>query len=591
MSLTDNHDDKQVLLLLNNAIQQSQAGETQSAQATYNKLQHCNSENAQVLACLGMLALTLGHATDAIHIFQRILNLHPEQTIHHYSLAIAYYNAGKTEQAEQSLQKLIQLTPDDPAPYARLGLIKYNAGYDKQAVEYLSKAVTLNPNDVTPYFELVIALRNLNQHEQALQLAKRAVQLKPDAANLANLGRTWFELGELAEAEKCFHQAIEANPLYGISYYDLSNLRKYTEADTGFINRTEAALLHNLPALEQSHIHFALGKMHDDLGNWDTAFHHYKLGNTLTKPACEPQEAYRYFKHARKIYSSKRLQALQGHGSDSETPVFVVGMPRSGTTLIEQIIASHPQAAGAGELPTIADIDRQLHPKANLEGQHGDTPLDAGDLLQQADIYMQRLREASTSALRIVDKMPANFLRLGLIHLLFPKARIIHIERDPLDTCLSCYFQAFRHVGMSYDLEWIARYYNFYRKVMDYWQQVLPTSTIRTVSYDDLVRYPADNIPAVIDAAGLPWREDCLAFHNNTRTISTTSIWQARQPIYTSSSKRWHSYAKYLGPLATSIRQHLDEDAVSYLKDAGIKLRKPWKTGLLSRIKPPPISP
>ncbi|MDH5649193.1 MAG: sulfotransferase, partial [Gammaproteobacteria bacterium] len=274
----------------------------------------------------------------------------------------------------------------------------------------------------------------------------------------------------------------------------------------------------------------------------------------------------------RKYYDKELFEKARDLGSESETPIFVVGMPRSGTTLIEQIICSHPQGAAAGELKEIAHIAAQVFPSDSLSdyGKELHNFLNKDTIRQYTDSYLQVLQNNRQHANRIVDKMPDNFFRLGLIKLLFPKAHIIHAIRNPLDTCLSCYFRPFTFVYWTYDLKWIGARYRFYRETMEYWKKILPANTIIDVDYDKLIENPAIQTRRIIESIGLPWDEHCLEFYKEQRAITTESVWQVRQPIYTSSSKRWMNYAPYLDALASELSNYLQPEDIEILKNHGI---------------------
>lgn len=565
-------DAQQVPLLCQKVAEYVRSNDIERAERIYHQLKGVEVEEVASIVSVGGLAMHFGDTEKAIELFEKVVSSGQGSADHFFLLGHAYNNAARVEDACDMFSRSIEINPDNPAPYVSLGQLEYHSGNNESAARHLKQAVELAPDQVIAYFDLVIALRNIGEHQQALDYAKKMVELNPDAANLASLGRTYFEMGDLGLAEQYFRKAISVQPEYGISYYEMAHLKKYTDEDAAFIQSAETILQQQLPAHESSHIHFALGKVYNDCGEWDKAITHFHQGNEQVKSESEPQSKYIYFELAKQIYNEQLFVELSGTGHRSEVPVFVVGMPRSGTTLVEQIIASHPDAFGAGELRTISDIDASLLPSANLIGTAGDVSPTAAALLEQAEMHLAKLAKVSDSASRVVDKMPENFLRLGLIHLLFPAAKIIHVVRNPLDTCLSIYFQSFRNVAMSHHLEWIANYYAFYREVMTYWRSVLPEGTIVDVSYEELVAEPEHQIRQLIEVCGLPWDDACLESHNSDRAVTTTSLWQVRQPIYTSSSRRWRHYAKYLQDAGRKLNQYLDDEDRKEFASQGIKL-------------------
>ena len=254
-------------------------------------------------------------------------------------------------------------------------------------------------------------------------------------------------------------------------------------------------------------------------------------------------------------FSGAFFERAAGLGSGSDRPVFIVGMPRSGTTLVEQIISSHPRAAGAGELPDIPWLIQRLPAELGSgAGYPGCVEaLDRESVQRLAGSYLDRLGLVSATTDRVTDKLPMNYMHLGLIAVLFPNAVIVHCKRDPMDTCLSCYFQNFsRDLGFCFDLEDLGFYYRHYETLMAFWAEVLPLC-IHDVAYEDLVKNPEDVSRGLIEACGLEWDPRCLSPHKNRRPVKTASSWQVRQPLYKTSVARWKRYEKHLGPLKSSL--------------------------------------
>jgi len=396
------------------------------------------------------------------------------------------------------------------------------------------------------------------------------------------LGIAYSEFGGLGKAISHYEKAIKKDKTIGAAYAQLAKIKKYTEADRGFVDNTERVLSESLTPKARSDVHFALGKIYDDLKQWDRAFEHYRKGNLLGKS--QFAEAHmgnasrglhsvgHYLKLSKKVFTRKLL-ASGLSGSDSAVPVFVVGMPRSGSTLIEQIISSHPKAAAAGEMKDFGNLMMSIcqpDSVANFRAAWGES-LNQDKLQSLAGQYLESLTYGHKGTQRIVDKMPDNYNFLGPIALLFPNARIIHSIRNPVDTCLSCYFQRFNEVGWSYDLKQIAERYCVYREAIKYWKRVLPEEHIYEVHYEDLIADPELQSRKLIEACRLEWDPACLNYYDQNHSIATASLWQARQPIYKSSVRRWAHYAPYIGDLLNGIADYLDEDDHRIMKENGIK--------------------
>jgi hypothetical protein len=306
-----------------------------------------------------------------------------------------------------------------------------------------------------------------------------------------------------------------------------------------------------LPLAEETHLRYALGKYFDDLGEWDEAFASYQAANELTKRYAAPYDRERLAALVDRIMSvcdAAFVRDPPAGACDSERPVFIIGMPRSGTSLTEQILASHPQVFGAGE---VRFWDEGFGALTSSSGGGG-TAAALGSLARD---YLERVGAQAGSASRVTDKMPANFLYAGLIHAALPRGRIIHMQRHPLDTCLSIYFQNFFNVSpYANDLENIAHYYGQYLRVMAHWRRTLPAGVLLEVPYEALVADPAAWTRRMLEFAGLPWDRRCLDFHDTDRVVITASKWQVRQRITGRSVGRWRNYAEHLAPL-----RHLEE--------------------------------
>jgi len=302
-------------------------------------------------------------------------------------------------------------------------------------------------------------------------------------------------------------------------------------------------------------LNFALAKAFNDCGHWDRAFDHYHRGNRLADVAFDPAASLAYVKAMIDTFTPEMLAARSSFGRESSRPVFIVGMPRSGTTLVEQIVASHPQVTGAGELDDLRVLGFEV---PSLSKSPQPYPRCMADIDRQlatglADRYLARLHAIDPNARRVTDKMPQNFLYLGLIGMLLPEARVIHCRRHPLDVCLSCYFVNFtQRLSFAYDLNSLGVYYRHYEMLMDHWRRVRPAAMLE-VDYEGLVADQEGVSRRLIEFCGLDWHPACLSFHKNRRPVETASSWQVRRPIYSGSVQRWKHYEKYLDPLKEAL--------------------------------------
>jgi len=299
-------------------------------------------------------------------------------------------------------------------------------------------------------------------------------------------------------------------------------------------------------------LHFALGKCYDDIKDYGQAFPHYLAGCRIkrAKLGYDPAAAARQFVELQEIFSKDFIGRLRGSGDPSAMPIFVLGMPRSGTTLTEQILASHPDVFGAGELPDLLRIaHRKTHP-ATTSFPDNLRYLDSATLNAWGAEYVAAVQQRAPTEKHITDKMPANFFAVPLIHLMLPNAKIIHVNRNPVDTCLSCFTRLFhRKQEHTYDLAELGRYYADYARLMDHWRKVLPADAFLDIRYEDIVADQEKEARRLLDWCGLEWNPACLDFHQTKRQIRTASVTQVRQPIYSTSVERWRKYEKFLGPL------------------------------------------
>ncbi len=369
---------------------------------------------------------------------------------------------------------------------------------------------------------------------------------------LHGMGEIALTEGRWQDAEKLFARILEMEPDNASALAAQAGVRKMTLADAPWLEAAEKLAAKEIGPPQEAALRYAIGKYLDDVADFDRAFPSFRRANEILKSAAEPYDRKARVREVQEIIQAHSREALaravEG-ASDSMRPVFVVGMPRSGTSLVEQIIASHPQARGAGEL--------EFWPELMHERENQVLP-DEQAREELADAYLRALEErvgstpndTLTSVLRIVDKAPVNADYLGIIHSVFPKARIIYMRRDPIDTCLSCYFQGFP-VSLSYtlDLADLAHYYKEHRRIIAHWLKVLPPETILEVPYEALVANPEGWARKIVGFIGLEWSPQCLKFDQTRRVVATASYRQVREKIYNTSVARWRNYEKYIGPL------------------------------------------
>ncbi len=505
---------------------------------------------------LGAAYQTSGDFEAAEESYRKALRADPGSTAAHTNLAALLLAADRPLDAEQYARRAVEL---DGASYALITLadiLNRLARYDESIV-IARKASQLYPQTPEAFNALGVALLRMGRGQAAIEALSTALELKPDFVEaLHNLGSAYKVHGDFEAAERTFRKTLKLDAAYAPTLRQLTLCRRYKTTDTP----EHEAMLHALSATDsnskKAHLHFGLGKIYDDCKLYDQAFGHYQTANELHRASLE-YDSERWDEAVDRIISrfdTEFFEQRSDWGVPDETPVFVFGMPRSGTTLIEQIVASHPLVYGAGELPTIGRIVRDLEQSEPLAEGQGSVEfaakLDATAVERIAEDYLKVLREdVDSHVTRVTDKMPLNFVYLGLIAVVFPRASLIHCQRDPLDTCLSNYFQLFaRRNEYAYDFEELADMYAGYVRLMTHWKAILPVE-ILDVHYEDVTRDLPTQARRLIEHVGLEWDDACVEYHKNKRDVMTASSWQVRQPLYRSSVERWRRYEKHIQPL------------------------------------------
>jgi Tfp pilus assembly protein PilF len=431
----------------------------------------------------------------------------------------------------------------------------FRAGRVDEAVSGYRRAIALKPDYAEAHNNLGVALAAQGRIDEAVSHCRRAIVLKPDDAEAHNnLGTALCLQGKFDEATVQYGRAISIRPAYAEAHFNRAEIKTFRQGDPDQAALEALAGGDSLPAEKLPFIHFALAKALEDNGEYGRAFEHLRTGNASKRGQIDYNEAamHEFFQRISNVFSAGVLDRLQGGGDPSQAPIFVLGMPRSGSTLIEQVLASHPQIHGAGELVDLGKAASAVLNDCNPLFQFPECipSLDGAALRRIGESYLARLPVPGPGKTRIVDKLPNNFFFIGLIRLVLPNARIIHSVRHPVDTCVSCYSKLFASAQkFTYDLGELGRYYRSYSGLMAHWKSVLSPEAILDVAYEDVVDDLEGEARRLIDYCGLPWDDRCLTFHRTRRPVKTASAAQVRKPLYRSSLERWRKYEGNLGPL------------------------------------------
>ncbi|HEY3784493.1 MAG TPA: sulfotransferase [Steroidobacteraceae bacterium] len=504
--------------------------------------------NARTLQAQGDEAFARGEYDEAATHYQALLSLKPGRLEVLNQLAGTFCKLGRLGEAEKHYRRAIGREPSHPDAHGSLGAIHLARGCLIDAETSLRRALKLQPGNLDHRSNLGVALAGTGRLDNAIAQLERVLKVDPRHANaLYAMGLVARAQGRFEEAAAFFRRAVDSDPSTVRAWAELAGIRKMSAADGEWLLKAQEMLAAPLAPFEEARLRFAIGKYHDDLEQFEEAFASYERGNTLLKTVTAPYEREvrtRLVDDLIRVYTSETMAGIAAAGSGSTRPVFVVGMMRSGTSLIEQIIASHPEAAGAGELDFWS---------AALRGHESEVRRDLLDAQTRAKLaaeYLRALQSCSAQALRVVDKAPVNCDYLGIILSVFPNARIIYVRRDPIDTCLSCYFQLFSTaLNFARDLSDLAHYYREHQRLMAHWRAVCPSESLLEVPYEELVADQEQWTRRIVNFLDLPWHPQCLEFHRTDRTILTSSYWQVRQRIYNNSVRRARHYRKFIGPL------------------------------------------
>jgi tetratricopeptide (TPR) repeat protein len=471
-------------------------------------------------------------------------------------LADAALQARRPGVAVRICQALLDAHPDSdvPAVHAKLGFVLLRLRRPAEAARHFAQALEKHPDDVPARVGLAHALRRQSDWLAAESHYQRALVLQPRHVQaMLGLGTCLRGRGCLEDACAWYERALQADPDCMDAYHLLSTLRRFAEDDP-MLAQCEARQprVAALPPIKQARYWFALGKIREDAGRFDDAFAAYAAGNRARAGlfALDESDADAWLARTCAAFDATLLAAHPRQASaDGRVPVFVVGMPRSGTSLIEQILASHPAVHGAGEVPDLRDVlvaamgDPQGWPE--WAGRLSDPVL-----REMGDAYVDRVFRRTPHATHVVNKTTLNYRHVGLIRMLLPQARIIHAVRDPMDSCFSCFTHLFDgdNLPYSYDLRTLGRYYVRYAKLMRHWRAVVPDAVL-DVRYEDLVRDTETGVRRMLDHLGLEWNAACLDFHRNRRVVETASRAQVRRPVYRDSVARWRRFESHLQPL------------------------------------------
>ena len=499
---------------------------------------------------LGLSYLGARRVAEAASCFARAVELKPDLAVLHYNLGHVRQLQGRDKDAAASLRNAIALAPDFAEAHARLGHLSQLAGDRAGAERCLARAIASIPESASGRLKLARTLAEIGQPDSAGRCALAAIAADasfPDAHQFQ--GELMQQMGRFDEAVASFGRAAALQPRRTEAYLGIAFSKKLSGADEPMLSRMRALLVEpDLPDRDRASLNYALAKAADDGGDYPVAMQHFDEANRIAAGRLRRSgRSIDRGKHRENIdrliatFTPELFARNRQLDSHSDLPVLVVGMIRSGTTLIEQILSSHPEVGAGGELRYWGD--RGVRIADVLSGG-----LDATGAADVSAAYCRLLQAIRPGARRVTDKMPTNFLLLGLVHLLLPQARVIHCRRHPVDNCLSMFFTPYtRSPDFAHDRGNLVFYYEQYLRLMTHWRKVLPPDRLLEVDYEAVVQDKEQSARRIIAFCGLDWDDACLQHQRNSRPIATPSMWQARQPVYRTSVARWRHYEPWLG--------------------------------------------
>lgn len=496
---------------------------------------------------------------EAEKLYRRVLNHNPRNVDALRLLALVALQAGREGEAESLLQKSLGLAPDFLNAWLDLGRLRNEQDRYGEALECFDKAIALDADNAQAHYLRASTLSPAAFTQEAIDAYQRCLQLRPDHIGaLLGLGHVLKAIGRYDDAVASYGECMRQRPEFGETYWSLANLKTYRFDDSMVADMEVRVEAGGLTAQSQVNFLFALAKAHEDRGDFERAWHYYEDGNRKQRAqvSYDPVQTESMNDRLLEVFSAEFLGSRQGVGLDDPAPIFILGLPRSGSTLLEQILASHGEVEGTSELPYLGRIATWLSRNRN-EGLN--YPESVRELPGKnfaslgADYLAYAKMHRRSNAPRFIDKMPNNFPNIGLLSLILPNARVIDARRHPLDACLSCYRQLFaKGQAFTYDLNEIGEYYLQYQRMMDHWARVLP-GRVLTVQYEEVVSDFESQVRRLLDFCGLPFEEACLRFYESDRPVRTPSSEQVRQPIYDKSVGHWRHYAGHLDELISVI--------------------------------------
>jgi tetratricopeptide (TPR) repeat protein len=524
-------------------------GDYVSAANQFDRLTKLGQANAETYTELGSCWLSAGDAKLAGAAFMRAIELDRNTAKHYYNLGLALNMAGKSFETYATFKRAIQLDPDYHDSYVQLWEQMRQLVFWTEGLPLLEQGLSRHPQSTQLQVMLAVAYGSVGARDKAEELFKSAIALDPKAG--PSYAHWLQENGRFEESVPLLKAAIRRNHKQGQAYYNLATANCFDMDGSQLVDLIHPLLTDaSVEQEDRMFLYYALAKSYDRVKDYEQAMANYDLANetafevfgckVTNETSADPSGR----ETLSKIYSRRSLETLEPFGSKETLPTFIVGMIRTGTTLLDQLLSSHPDVRSVGEQPFWQICAGRLNRRWLQSGAQ------AADLKELEAGYLQVLKGASQGALRVVDKMPTNFLHIGLMSIVFPKAKFIHIRRSPVDTAVSIYTTFLgRGTQFAYNKRNIVEYYREYLDLMDLWRSILPAGRMIEIDYEELVTNKEAVLRRLLAFCGLAWDESVLSHEEHRSQVSTPSLWTVRQPVNNASVERWRRYEPWLGEL------------------------------------------
>ena len=536
-----------------------QAGNFDAATELITQALQQQPQNHFAMANLGNALLQAGNPAEAIDRYRAALTIEPSMFDARRNLASALLAQNEANEALSEIKQAAEMAPQSLEVQVTLGNILQETGHVDEAIACFEGILRVRSDLAPIHVSLGSSLRKAGSRDDAIASFEKAIELAPDYAEAHHkLGTVYRDLGDKEKAATALRKALSIDSGHAKAWFSLANLSKNSLSEDEVASMTALLDSTDLDDDQRTHLESALGKIREDREEHAEAMRHYMASNKLrrTSLVCSIDDDRQAFENLKAVFDAEFFERWSGVGSESSAPIFIVGMPRSGTSLAEQVLASHPQVHGGGELMALLRAASSRFTLAEgFDYSASIAAASAEDFEHIAGHYLKAIADLGDDAPHVTDKLPANFLNVGLISIVFPKATVIHCSRDPRDTCFSIFKHLFGASGhnYAYDLEELGAYYNLYSDMMAHWRTVVPIS-LHELRYEEMIRNQEETTKALLEACGLPWDPACLEFHNTARPVATISADQVRRPIYSSSIGLWQQHEDALAPLLRVLR-------------------------------------